>query len=622
MFKNALFNLVILFAFTNIVIADYYSRDFGYKEFSSREKNSENDNQSCFKFQFYVRPNFTYNPSHVYQTNNHNNRYQEESSNINDNIFNRVPFKGREKFRSFEQKDWDKYLRSLDEMERPPRDWSEKSVKSLFNQYNLYEFAGFRAYLESIPSYNKHMLELGKKLHEDKKFKQKIRDIKEWESKDSENTSNLYEYIKNKEVKILYAHALSNGVLLAVKSKNYYEYLESGLQNNIEESGEVDPETNKKNQERLDAIKKTKNSLRKYAREYEVPNIVQEYAKNKGYDFDTFKNFKGNYSQHKLHKEHIHLISKVDQLLSGTQYKTKELDDFIDNAIESINIAHKLNAVGRLESAYAFTDFCSDLLTFGDGVISAFIDNGKALSDVFLHPFDTSEKLNQLANKASASFARAITTAMQDPAGIFYDLYNKSGDVLSKIYDGVSNHLSKSSRQEILKSVGYCVTDLFIGCYSSQAFKAISSLTKSSKTANMISNGSKRLEKFGVIGKKSAELIGRVAEREKETKALINKLKGRINQKILNPKLKDIKLIGYKTGRLSKYIEFQTEIFGGEKGAKEIFKILTGKSPNDKFFRSIKDKIEVVYREVGKSGHAKIEIIDHAREFYQKITFK
>ena len=61
---------------------------------------------------------------------------------------------------------------------------------------------------------------------------------------------------------------------------------------------------------------------------------------------------------------------------------------------------------------------------------------------------------------------------------------------------------------------------------------------------------------------------------------------------------------------------------GGEKGAKELFKQLTGKQVEGSFQRIIlNDSREIVFRATSKSGSAKVEIVDHAKKFLEKISF-
>lgn len=63
-----------------------------------------------------------------------------------------------------------------------------------------------------------------------------------------------------------------------------------------------------------------------------------------------------------------------------------------------------------------------------------------------------------------------------------------------------------------------------------------------------------------------------------------------------------------------------TEQAGGEQSAREMFKQLTGRDRTASFERVVLETIEVVYRAESRSGVPKVEIIDHTRKLYEKIS--
>lgn len=65
-----------------------------------------------------------------------------------------------------------------------------------------------------------------------------------------------------------------------------------------------------------------------------------------------------------------------------------------------------------------------------------------------------------------------------------------------------------------------------------------------------------------------------------------------------------------------------TERIGGDQAARETSRELTGREPAGSFDRVVLETIEVVYRAESKSGVPKIEIVDHARKLFEKISFK
>lgn len=84
--------------------------------------------------------------------------------------------------------------------------------------------------------------------------------------------------------------------------------------------------------------------------------------------------------------------------------------------------------------------------------------------------------------------------------------------------------------------------------------------------------------------------------------------------------LKNIREI--TTGRLKGFIRGNTELSGGEQGARSIFEKLTGQSPNGDFDRVIaQDRREILFRAFSKSGPAKVEVVDQSQKFMEKISF-
>jgi hypothetical protein len=75
------------------------------------------------------------------------------------------------------------------------------------------------------------------------------------------------------------------------------------------------------------------------------------------------------------------------------------------------------------------------------------------------------------------------------------------------------------------------------------------------------------------------------------------------------------------TGRLRGFTRGDSELGGGLARAREVFRQLTGRDPSGTFDRVVVNGREVVFRELGGSGHPKVEIIDHAARFFEKITF-
>jgi RHS repeat-associated protein len=83
--------------------------------------------------------------------------------------------------------------------------------------------------------------------------------------------------------------------------------------------------------------------------------------------------------------------------------------------------------------------------------------------------------------------------------------------------------------------------------------------------------------------------------------------------------LKNLRDIG---GRLKGYTRGNTELTGGDQAARDTFRQLTGRDPAGTFDRVIQEGKEILYRASSKSGPSKIEIVDHAQKFLEKISFK
>ncbi len=76
------------------------------------------------------------------------------------------------------------------------------------------------------------------------------------------------------------------------------------------------------------------------------------------------------------------------------------------------------------------------------------------------------------------------------------------------------------------------------------------------------------------------------------------------------------------TGRLAGYLRGNSELSGGLQRAREVFQQLTGRAPNGIYDRAVKGTAEVVFRETGASGHAKIDYVNHIQKTFEHITFK
>jgi RHS repeat-associated protein len=83
--------------------------------------------------------------------------------------------------------------------------------------------------------------------------------------------------------------------------------------------------------------------------------------------------------------------------------------------------------------------------------------------------------------------------------------------------------------------------------------------------------------------------------------------------------LKNIRDI--ESGRLKGYSRGNTKLSGGAKAAQKTFEQLTGRKPIGNFDRVVQGTKEIVYRASSKSDLPKVEIIDHAQKFLEKISF-
>ena len=76
------------------------------------------------------------------------------------------------------------------------------------------------------------------------------------------------------------------------------------------------------------------------------------------------------------------------------------------------------------------------------------------------------------------------------------------------------------------------------------------------------------------------------------------------------------------TGRLRGFTSVDSNTVGGTKAAEGVFRSLTGRSPSGQLDRFVADDgLEVVFRSAGRSGHPKVEIINHSTRMHEKVTF-
>jgi RHS repeat-associated protein len=84
--------------------------------------------------------------------------------------------------------------------------------------------------------------------------------------------------------------------------------------------------------------------------------------------------------------------------------------------------------------------------------------------------------------------------------------------------------------------------------------------------------------------------------------------------------LKNVRPIG--SGRLAGFLRGNTILPGGAQAAKQTFRNLTGRDPVGTFERVVQGGKEIVYRATSGSEVAKVEIVDHAQRFLEKISFR
>jgi hypothetical protein len=70
------------------------------------------------------------------------------------------------------------------------------------------------------------------------------------------------------------------------------------------------------------------------------------------------------------------------------------------------------------------------------------------------------------------------------------------------------------------------------------------------------------------------------------------------------------------------FLRGNTELPGRLSAAVDTFVRLTGRAPNGAFDQEVLPQLRVVFRELGSSGHPKIDVIDYAQKFLEHITFK
>jgi hypothetical protein len=80
-----------------------------------------------------------------------------------------------------------------------------------------------------------------------------------------------------------------------------------------------------------------------------------------------------------------------------------------------------------------------------------------------------------------------------------------------------------------------------------------------------------------------------------------------------------IRTIG--TGRLRGFTATDTNLTGGVDAAQGLFRTLAGRAPAGASDRVVGNGLEVVFRAAGKSGHAKVEIVNAGASTLEKITF-
>ena len=91
-------------------------------------------------------------------------------------------------------------------------------------------------------------------------------------------------------------------------------------------------------------------------------------------------------------------------------------------------------------------------------------------------------------------------------------------------------------------------------------------------------------------------------------------------------------LVGQNPGNIrsegNKFTRVDTELLGGEKAARQLYKRLAGKPPSTTDLRTrdtLNDGTIVQFRLEGKSGHPKVDItrtLKDGRQFIEKVSFK
>jgi hypothetical protein len=75
------------------------------------------------------------------------------------------------------------------------------------------------------------------------------------------------------------------------------------------------------------------------------------------------------------------------------------------------------------------------------------------------------------------------------------------------------------------------------------------------------------------------------------------------------------------SGRLRGFTATNTESPGGLDTAQALFRVLTGRSPTGPVDGVVTRGLEVQFRAIGRSGHPKVEIVNHATRAWEKVTF-
>jgi hypothetical protein len=81
------------------------------------------------------------------------------------------------------------------------------------------------------------------------------------------------------------------------------------------------------------------------------------------------------------------------------------------------------------------------------------------------------------------------------------------------------------------------------------------------------------------------------------------------------------KVRAISTGPNRGVLRTDTSLPGGGNAAQSLFYTLTGRAPSGAMDRVVGDGLTVMYRALGKSGHAKLEIVSKAARTHEKITF-